>query len=98
MGFINIHTLPESHKGEKNFDLTNMMLEKVFEYIGLADTGQHWPSLPDEDKIPQRFKGHFISQLFDSTNSYNRYDTLSGSYQYGGTLSLSAGNLMGRRI
>ena len=55
-------------------------------------------SLPDEDEIPQRFIGHFIRQQLDSTTSYKRYDTLSVSYQYGGTLSLSTGNLTGRRI
>ena len=98
LGFINIHTLPESHKGEKYFDLTNMMLEKRFGHIGLAETGRHWPLLPYEDKIPQRFRGHFMSQQLDYTTSYNQHDTLSGSYQYGGTLSLSTINHIGRRI
>ena len=74
------------------------MLEKRFDHIGLADTDQHWPSLPDEYKISQIFKGHFISQQLDSTTSYNQHDTLSGSYQYGGTLNLFMGNLVGRRI
>ena len=92
--FINIHTLPESHKGEKYFDLTNMMLGKGFGHIGLAETGIHWPLLPYEDKIPQIFRGHFMSQQLDYTTSYNQHDTLSGSYQYGGTLSLSAVNLI----
>ena len=74
------------------------MLEKGFDHIGLADTGRDWPSLPDEDKIPQIFRGNFIRQQVDSATSYNQNDTLSGSYQYGGTLSLSMSNLIGRRI
>ena len=74
------------------------MLEKGFDHIGLADTGSHWPPLPEEDKIPQIFRGRFISQQLDSTTSYNWHDTLSGSYQYGGTLILSIGNLVGRTI
>ena len=57
LGFINIHTLPESCKGEKYFDLTNMMFEKRFDHIGLADTGRHWPSLPYENKTPHPFRG-----------------------------------------
>ena len=95
LGFINIATLPESRKGEKNFDFTNLMLEKGFDHIGLADTGRHWTSLPDEDNIPHRFIGYSIIQKLDSTTSYNQHDTLSGTYQYSGTLSLSTGNLIG---
>ena len=75
-----------------------MKLEKGFDNIGLVDTVRHFPSLPDEDKIPQRFIGHFISQQLYSTTSYKWNDTLSGSYQYGGTLSLSTINHIGRRI
>ena len=71
------------------------MLEKGFDHIGLEDTGLHWKLLTDEDKIPQIFIGHFISQQIDSTTSYNQNDTLAGSYQYGGTLRLSTGNLIG---
>ena len=54
--------------------------------------------MPYEDKIPQRFRGNFMSQQLDYTTSYNQHDTLSGSYQYGGTQSLSNGNLIGRTI
>ena len=93
--FINIHNLPESRKGEKIFNLTNLMLGKGFDSIVLADTGQHFLPLPDKDKIPQRFIEHLISQQLDSTTSYNRHDTLSGSYQYSGTLSLPTGNIIG---
>ena len=71
-----------------------MTLEKGFDHIGLEDTGRYWPSLPYEDKIPQRFRRNFISQQLDSTTSYNLHDTLSGSYQYGGMLSLSTGNII----
>ena len=39
-----------------------------------------------------------MSQQLDYTTSYNQHDTLSGSYQYGGTLSLSTGNLIVRTI
>ena len=38
-----------------------------------------------------------IQQLYYTT-SYKQHDNLSGSYQYGGTLSLSAGNLIVRTI
>ena len=98
LGFINIHTLPESHKGETYFDLTKLMLEKGFGHIGLVEIGRHWPLMPYEDKTPQRFRGNFMSQQLDYTTSYNQHDTLSGSYQYGGTLSLPAGNLIVRTI
>ena len=54
------------------------MLEKGFDHIGLEDTGRHWKSLPDEYKIPQIFRGHFITQQLDSTTSYKWNDTLSG--------------------
>ena len=98
LGFINIHTLPESHKGDKYFDLTNTMMEKCFGHIGLEDTGRHCPLLPYEDKIPHRFRGHFIIQKIDYITSYNQHDTISGPYQYGITLSLSNGNITGRTI
>ena len=75
-----------------------MMLDKGFGNICLSDTGIHWPFLLDEDKIPQILRGHFMSQQLDYTTSYNKHDTLSGSYQYGGTLSLSTGNLIGTTI
>ena len=35
-----------------------------------------------------------MSQQLGSKISYNQYDTPSGSYQYGGTLNLSTGNLI----
>ena len=73
-----------------------MMLEKFFDHIGLADTGRHWTSLPYEDKTPQRFRGKFMIQKLGSTISYNWHDTLSGLYQYIGTLS--TGNLIGKII
>ena len=74
------------------------MLEKGFDHIGLADSVRHWPSLPDEDKTPHILREHFVIQQMDSTTSYNSHDILSGSYQYGGTLSLSTGNIVIRRI
>ena len=47
------------------------MDDNFFDHIGLADTGRHWPSLPEDDRIPQRFRGYFMSQQLDTTTAYN---------------------------
>ena len=74
------------------------MNDKIFNYISLAYTGIHWPSLPEDDRIPQRFRGHIMSQQLDATTAYNFHDYLSGPYQHGGNSRLTIGNLIGRRF
>ena len=68
-----------------------------FDHIELAETSRHRPSLQEEDIIPQRFRGNFISQQLDSITACNQNDNFLGPFQYGGTASLSTGNLTGRK-
>ena len=68
------------------------------DHLGLAETGQHWPSLQYDDRKPHRFIGNFMSHQLDSTVAYNKHDMLSGSYQFGGTASLDTGNLSVRKV
>jgi hypothetical protein len=64
----------------------------------LADTGRNWKKLDGEDRIPNRFRGHFPSRSTKFTFANNRTDPLATAYQHGGTLSLSTGKLVGYSI
>ena len=66
--------------------------------LGLAETGRHCTYLQEDNKMPQQFRGHFMSHQLDSTVAYNKHDMISVSYQFGGTASLATGNLLGRKI
>ena len=74
------------------------MNDKKIDHSGIDDIGRHWPYLPEDDRIPQIFCSHFMSQKLDATTAYNCHDSLSGTYQHGGTSSLTTGNLIGRRV
>ena len=62
VGFLNIHSLPILIKYGKNFDLSYLIIDNKFYYIGLVDTGRHWSSLSEDDIIPQISRNHFMSQ------------------------------------
>ena len=68
------------------------------DHIGLAETGKHWPSLHENDRITQRLRRQFMIHQLESTMSYNKHDLLSESYQYRGTASLAKSNISGRKI
>ena len=87
---------PQKLTGEKNFDLTQLMMDTRLNIIGLSETSRHLTSLPDEDRTHQRFRGHFMRQNLDTTTSCNEHNPFLGSFQYGGTASLSTGNLISR--
>ena len=74
------------------------MNDKKFDHTRLSDTVRHWPSLPEDDRIPQRFRGHFMSHKLDATTVYNFHDSLSGTYRHGGISILATGNLIWRRV
>ena len=84
--------------GRENFDISHHMTDLQMDHICLAETGRHWPSLKEDDRIPHRFRGHFMSHRLDSTVAYNKHDLLSVSYQFGGTASLAPGNQSYREI
>ena len=71
------------------------MNNKIFDHIGLVNIGRHWPSLPEDNIIPQKLCSHFMSKQLDASTAYNFNYYLSGPYQHGGTSSLTAGNLIG---
>ena len=75
-----------------------MMSDLKFYHIGIAETIRHWTSLQEDDRIPQIFRSHFMSQQIDSTTSCNEHEPFLGPIQYVGTSSLSTGNLTGRNI
>ena len=98
LGWLNIHYLSISRKAENDFDLSNLMNNKSFGQIGLADTGRHWPSLPEEYRIHQILRDQFISQQLDSTTALNRHDYLSFPYQHRGSSSITSKNLIISRV
>ena len=73
------------------------MLDMKFDHIGLAEISRHRNYLQEEDRIPQRFRGHFMIQQLESITACNQHDHFIGPFQYGGTASLSTGNLTGRK-
>ena len=56
------------------------MNDNKFDHIGLADTRSNYTYLPEEDRIPQRFLGHFMSQKLDSMTVLNCHDYLPFPY------------------
>ena len=74
------------------------MNNNKFDHVGLADTGIHWKYLPYENRTPQIFHRHFMSQQLDYASAYNHHGILSGAYQHGRTTSLTTGKLFGRKI
>ena len=71
---------------------------KKMDHIGLDETGRQYHYLLEDDRITQRFGGHCMSKKLDATISYILHNLLSGPYQHGGTLTLTTGNLIGRRF
>ena len=69
--FINVQSPPKTRRGGKNFDLTHLMSDMDFDHIGLEETSRYCPSLQYEDRTPQRFRGHFMSQKLDSITACN---------------------------
>ena len=74
------------------------MSDMKFDYIDIAETIRYWPSLQVDDRILQIFRGHFMSQQLDSNTACNKYDPFLRPFKYGGTASLSTGNITGRKI
>ena len=76
VGFLKIHYLHISRKGENNSDLFHITNKNKFDHVGIADTGKHWTSLPDDDRIIQIFRGHFMSHQLESSPVYNHHNPL----------------------
>ena len=60
-----IQSPPNQNREENNLDLTHLMIDKKFDQLGLTETGRNWTSIPDNEKIPHRFCGHFMTQKLD---------------------------------
>ena len=88
---------PQLKKRGNNFDLSHIMNNNKFNHVGLADTGIHWKYLPYDNRTPQIFHRHFMSQQLDYASAYNHHGILSGAYQHGRTTSLTTGKLFGRK-
>eukprot|EP00957_Ditylum_brightwellii_P081237 6179606-Ditylum_brightwellii.AAC.1 len=61
------------------------MRDYGFSHLGLADLGRNWSLIPDEDRPPMRFRGHFDQGKLAFTAANNIHDKISGKYQVGGT-------------
>lgn len=98
IGFSNVQALPAKRSGKKNFDLTGFLDDFRFDHFGVADTGRCWGKLNEEDRIPNRFRGHFPSRSTKYTVANNRTDPTSTAYQHGGTLSMTMDKMVGYAI
>ena len=73
------------------------MSDIKFDHIGLVETRRRYPSLQEDTRIPPRFQGHFMSQQIDSITACHQHTPSLGPLKYGGTSSISMGNIMGRK-
>ena len=73
---LNIQPLPNSRKGEKNFDIPHLITDKKFDQLGLTDIRRHCPSLIDDVRIPQIFSFHFMSQQLELISACNQHALL----------------------
>ena len=73
-------------------------LTTKIDHIGLVETGRHWPSLPEDDRITQKLLIHFMSHQLYATTAYNTHHSLSGAHQNGGTSSLTTSNIIGKIV
>ena len=69
VGLLNTQYLPNLIKVENNFDLFHLMNKKKFDHTGIDNTEKHQPSLIDDGRIPQRLRGHFITQKLDTVTA-----------------------------
>ena len=95
--FTNIQSLPKTRRGSKNFDVTQLILDMKFDHIKLSETSRHWTYLQEEDTIPQRFQGNFMSQKLDPITACNQHEPFIGPFKYRVTDCLSTGNIKGRK-
>ena len=98
IGFSNVQALPAKRSGKKNFDLTGFLDDFRFDHFGVADTGRCWSKLDSEDRIPNRFRGHFPSRSTKYTVANNRTDPTASAFQHGGTLSMTMDKMVGYAI
>lgn len=98
LGLINVHILPKKRSGSKNFDLAHLTQKYGFDHLGITEAGRKWSSMPEDDSLPYCFRGHFPGGQLKCTPAYNRHDQISGSYQVGGTVSLSTKAFLARII
>ena len=87
-----MYNILKKTRGEKNFNLTHLVMGMLFEHIELAETKTHWPYIPDEGIIPQRFRGHFMSHQLDTITDCNKHEPSLGSFHYVVTTYLSTVN------
>ena len=90
---IKTQSLPNKKYGEKKFDLKNLIQELRFDHMGIAGTDRNWFILPEEDIIPQQFRGHFQSGDHNTTSSHNTHSKTIGTFQVRGTTSMSTKSL-----
>ena len=48
------------------------MIDNNFDQLWISETRIHWTYLPDNDRIPQRLLGRFMSNKIDSISACNK--------------------------
>ena len=87
---------PKTQKRRENLQPDSPNVWHYIQPRGIIQKIRHWTPLSDEDRIPQRFWGHFMRQQLDTITACNEHGPFIGPFQYGGTVYLSKGNLMVR--
>eukprot|EP00957_Ditylum_brightwellii_P075580 5744500-Ditylum_brightwellii.AAC.1 len=80
----------------KNFDFTHTLRDYGFGHLGLTDLGRNWSAIPNRDRPPAQFQGHFHKGKLAITSACNVHDKISVKFQVGGAASIATGNLVGR--
>ena len=68
IGFINIQYLPKYWKGKKNFNLTKLFIDWNFDRMSIAETIRIWTELPDDKRLINWLRGHFMHKQIDTNN------------------------------
>ena len=83
----NINGIPVSNEDEKNNLIYQAIAKTQADIVGLTEINRYWPKMKDKDRWRQRTFGWW--ETSKATIGYNTKDSVSTSFQPGGTMLLS---------
>ena len=90
----NISSLPKDKIHNKNDILINEIMQCQADIYCATETNIAWQNIPAEDRVYERFKGKLEFAKYTSAN--NKDKEFKGTFQPGGTLIITNGNICGR--
>ena len=90
----NISSLPKEKTHNKNDILINEIIQSQADVYCATEINVAWQNIPAEQRIYERFKGKL--EFAKYTYSNNKDKSFLGTYQPGGTLTITTGKMCGR--